>query len=92
VQPEAEPGSVLVFRWRGATIAKHAAILATPTTMIHAIEGSPVSEVSLSPWWRRRLAGAFAFPGDPLPLQGGGRNATDLDGRLQQQPHTSSAG
>jgi NlpC/P60 family putative phage cell wall peptidase len=62
---EVEPGDVLIFRWRGATIAKHAAILATPTTMIHAIEGSPVSEVSLSPWWRRHLAGAFAFP--PLP-------------------------
>ena len=58
----AEPGSVLVFRYRGATIAKHTAILATPTTMIHAIEGTPVSEVSLSPWWRRHLAGAFAFP------------------------------
>src|SRR5262245_27456712 len=58
----AEPGAVLVFRWRGASIAKHAAILATPTTMIHATEGAPVSEVSLSPWWRRHLAGAFAFP------------------------------
>jgi NlpC/P60 family putative phage cell wall peptidase len=31
-------------------------------TMIHALEGAPVSEVSLSPWWRRHLAGAFAFP------------------------------
>ena len=59
----AEPGSVLVFRWRGATIAKHAAILATPTTMIHAMEGAPVSEVSLSPWWHRHLAAAFVFPG-----------------------------
>jgi NlpC/P60 family putative phage cell wall peptidase len=59
---QAEPGAVLVFRWRGATIAKHAAILATPTTMIHAIEGAPVSEVSLSPWWHRHLAGAFVFP------------------------------
>ena len=65
---EAEPGSVLVFRWRGATIAKHAAILATPTTIIHAIEGSPVSEVSLSPWWHRHMAAAFAFPGaSPSP-------------------------
>jgi NlpC/P60 family putative phage cell wall peptidase len=60
---QAAPGDVLVFRYRGAAIAKHAAILATPTTMIHAIEGAPVCEVSLSPWWRRHLAGAFAFPG-----------------------------
>src|SRR6185436_16054825 len=63
---DAQPGSVLLFRWRSATIAKHAAILATPTTMIHAIEGSPVSEVALSPWWRRHLAAAFAFPAASL--------------------------
>ena len=31
-------------------------------TMIHALEGAPVSEVALSPWWRRHLAAAFAFP------------------------------
>jgi NlpC/P60 family putative phage cell wall peptidase len=61
----AAPGSVLVFRYRGATIAKHAAILATRETMIHAMEGAPVSEVSLSPWWRRRLAAAFAFSAVP---------------------------
>jgi hypothetical protein len=27
------------------------------------MEGGPVSEVALAPWWRRRLAAAFAFPG-----------------------------
>jgi NlpC/P60 family putative phage cell wall peptidase len=57
-----QPGDVLVFRYRAASVAKHAAILATPTTMIHAFEGAPVSEVALSPWWRRRLTAAFAFP------------------------------
>jgi hypothetical protein len=30
--------------------------------MIHAMEGAPVSEVTLSPWWRRHLAAAFRFP------------------------------
>ncbi|MDZ4789664.1 MAG: NlpC/P60 family protein [Hyphomicrobiales bacterium] len=30
--------------------------------MIHACEGAPVCEVSLGPWWRRRIAGAFRFP------------------------------
>jgi NlpC/P60 family putative phage cell wall peptidase len=63
---DAAPGDVLVFRYRGSAIAKHAAILATPDTMIHAMEGAPVCEVSLSPWWRRRLAAAFRFP---LPNQ-----------------------
>lgn len=30
---------------------------------IHAQEGGPVCEVALGPWWRRRVAGVFAFPG-----------------------------
>jgi NlpC/P60 family putative phage cell wall peptidase len=36
--------------------------LVTGSTMIHALEGAPVSEVSFSPWWHRHLAGVFAFP------------------------------
>lgn len=58
----ATAGDVIVFRLRAGTVAKHAAILSSGTTMIHAIEGAPVSEVPLSPWWRRRIAAAFAFP------------------------------
>lgn len=57
-----EPGDVIVFRLRAGFVAKHAAIVATDETMIHAMEGCPVSEVALSPWWRRRIAGAFRFP------------------------------
>ncbi len=60
---DAQPGDVLIFRLRSGCVAKHAAILATPSTMIHASEGSPAAEVALTPWWRRRLAAAFAFPG-----------------------------
>ena len=59
----AEPGDVLIFRLRAGFVAKHAAFLSGPDTMIHAIEGAPAAEVPLSPWWRRRIAGAFAFPG-----------------------------
>jgi NlpC/P60 family putative phage cell wall peptidase len=59
----AGPGDVVVFRMRPATVAKHAAILTGEDTMIHAMEGGPAAEVALSPWWRRRLAGAFRFPG-----------------------------
>lgn len=55
------PGDVIVFRWRRHMVAKHAAILTTPTTFLHAIDGAPVAEVALSPWWRRRIAAAFAF-------------------------------
>lgn len=60
---EAQAGDVVVFRLRAGTVAKHAAILTGEASMIHAMEGVPVSEVALSRWWRRRIAGAFAFPG-----------------------------
>ncbi len=56
-------GDVLVFRLRPGMVAKHAAIVSTGQRMIHAIEGAPVSEVVLSDWWRRRIAGVFSFPG-----------------------------
>jgi NlpC/P60 family putative phage cell wall peptidase len=62
-QGEAQPGDVVVFRLRARLIAKHAGILATATTFIHAMEGAPAAEVSLGPWWRRRIAAAFSFPG-----------------------------
>lgn len=56
-------GDVLVFRLRAGAVAKHAAILTGEATMIHAMEGVDAAEVAVSPWWRRRIAGAFAFPG-----------------------------
>ena len=59
----ARPGDVLLFRWRENVPAKHLAILTTSDLMVHAHDGASVAEVSLSPWWRRRLAYAFAFPG-----------------------------
>jgi NlpC/P60 family putative phage cell wall peptidase len=60
---EAQGGDVVVFRLRAGTVAKHAAILTGEATMIHAMEGGPAAEVALSSWWRRRVAGAFRFPG-----------------------------
>lgn len=56
------PGDVLIFRLRPSLPAKHAAILTTEATMIHAMEGVPVAEVAFVPWWQRRLAGVFSFP------------------------------
>ncbi len=55
-------GDVLVFRMR-AGVAKHAGILASAETFIHAVEDEGVAEIGLTRWWRRRLAAAFAFPG-----------------------------
>lgn len=60
-----QPGDVVIFRYRSTHVAKHAAIVATPATFIHAMEGAPVAEVAFAPWWRRRVAAAFSFPGIP---------------------------
>jgi NlpC/P60 family putative phage cell wall peptidase len=57
------PGDVLLFRWRAHLPAKHMAIVGAPDTMIHAHDGAAVIEVAIAPWWRRRLAYAFRFPG-----------------------------
>jgi NlpC/P60 family putative phage cell wall peptidase len=56
-------GDVLLFRWRANLPAKHAAIVTAPDAMVHAHDGAAVAEVALAPWWRRRLAYAFRFPG-----------------------------
>lgn len=58
-----QAGDVLLFRWNAMSVAKHAAIAASETTMIHAHDGAAVCEVALAPFWRRRLAYVFAFPG-----------------------------
>ena len=59
---EREPGDVLLFRWRQDLPARHAAILASSLSMIHAQSGAKVCEVPLSDWWTRRLAFVFRFP------------------------------
>ncbi len=57
-----QPGDVLLFRYRERYPAKHAAIVTAPDLMVHAHDGAAVCEVAIAPWWRRRLAYAFAFP------------------------------
>jgi NlpC/P60 family putative phage cell wall peptidase len=59
---EAAPGDVLLFRFSARHVAKHCAILSAPERIIHAYWGKSVSETSLTPWWRKRIAGAFQFP------------------------------
>ena len=60
---EFAPGDVLLFRWRAGMPAKHAAIVTATDKMVHAHDGAAVVEVAIAPWWRRRLAFAFRFPG-----------------------------
>ena len=59
----ADAGDVVVFRLRSGLVAKHVAILTGDAAFVHAMEGGPASEVALTAWWRRRIAGAFSFPG-----------------------------
>ncbi len=60
---EAGAGDVLLFRWRANLPTKHAAILIAPDRFIHAQQGAAVATATLTPWWRRRIAFAFRFPG-----------------------------
>jgi NlpC/P60 family putative phage cell wall peptidase len=56
------PGDVILFAFAASIPAKHCAILVEPGRMVHCIESHPVAEVSLVPWWRRRIRFVFAFP------------------------------
>ncbi|MBX6329976.1 MAG: C40 family peptidase [Pseudolabrys sp.] len=57
------PGDVLIFALNERAPAKHCAILTEPERMVHSYERHPVAEVSLTPWWRRRIRFVFSFPG-----------------------------
>ena len=59
----AREGDVVVFRLRPNVVAKHTGILTPDSAYLHAMEGAPACEVPLGHWWRRRIAGAFTFPG-----------------------------
>ena len=61
---EAQPGDLLLFRWRADAAAKHLGILAGPEHFIHAYEQAAVVRSALVPGWKRRIAGIFRFP-DP---------------------------
>lgn len=58
----ARAGDVVLLRWRAGLPAKHCAILTGAASFIHAHDGAAVAEVAFAPWWRRRIAFAFAFP------------------------------
>lgn len=57
------PGDLLLFRWRESLPAKHVGILVRDGRFIHAHQSAAVASAALTPWWRRRTAFAFAFPG-----------------------------
>ncbi|HEX5007860.1 MAG TPA: NlpC/P60 family protein, partial [Hyphomonadaceae bacterium] len=59
----AREGDVLLFRMAMGSPAKHAAIVSGSDRIIHAYWGRGVCETRLVPWWARRIAAAFQFPG-----------------------------
>ena len=63
VSPPGAPGDIIVFRLRPNFPARHCGVLVEPARFIHAVSGRSVSLVALSEWWRKRIAGCFAFPG-----------------------------
>lgn len=56
------PGLILAFRWRPHLPAKHLGIATAANRMVHAQDGAVVTEVALTGWWLRRLAGVFSIP------------------------------
>ncbi|MCY1664163.1 NlpC/P60 family protein [Rhizobium sp. SL86] len=61
-----QAGDLLLFRWRGDCAAKHAGILSSPDSFIHAYEQACVIRSALVPSWRRRIAAVHRFPTAPL--------------------------
>jgi NlpC/P60 family putative phage cell wall peptidase len=59
----ASAGDILLFRMAMGSPAKHAAIVSGGDRIIHAYWGKSVCETRLVPWWTRRIAAAFRFPG-----------------------------
>ena len=60
---KAVEGDVLLFRMAQGAPAKHCAIVSAPGRIIHAYWGRSVCQTRLVPWWERRIAAAFSFPG-----------------------------
>ncbi len=58
---EMSAGDVILFRWKPNHAAKHAGILVSPDSFIHAYEGHSVMRSSLVPQWRKRITGVFSF-------------------------------
>lgn len=61
-ESDARPGDLLIFRWRQATLCKHAGILADGDRFIHAYQGHAVLASPLVWQWQNRIAAVFSFP------------------------------
>ena len=55
-------GQLVLFRWTAGALVKHAGIMVSENSFIHAYSGVGVVESPLVPAWRKKIAGVFAFP------------------------------
>jgi NlpC/P60 family putative phage cell wall peptidase len=55
-------GHLVLFRWNTLALAKHAGIMVSDRSFIHAYSGVGVVESPLVSAWRKKIAGVFAFP------------------------------
>ncbi len=63
--PIIDPGCVLLFRMKEASVAKHLGISTSQSPVprfVHAYSGHGVCETTLSAPWKRRLVAIFDFP------------------------------
>lgn len=60
------PGCLILFRWHKTSSMKHVGILSQPHAFIHAYDRIGVTQSTLVPSWRRRIAAVFEFPQLPL--------------------------
>lgn len=57
------PGAVVLFRFRSSSPAKHAAVVSTPSAIVHAYDGArAVTEDALPRSWRARIVRLYTFP------------------------------
>lgn len=69
-EDKALSGYLILFRWKTATVVKHAGILTSPLrnkpNFIHAYEKAGVVETTLGHYWKARVAACFRFPSHDL--------------------------
>lgn len=56
-------GDVLLFCFRPFGPATHLGVATSTTHMVHAHSGAGVTETAICEPWRKRIVGAFVFPG-----------------------------
>ena len=60
---DATVGDVLIFRMRPTMAAKHCGIITEDNRMIHSLFRRSVEEVTIGPFYKNRIVGAYQFPG-----------------------------